>query len=290
MWEDLEIDPENIPTFKLVFHSLQIVCGFIGWCLEIAVFRDKDSKIVGNNGWAFAVFFLTVPAWIYLIGTPRWPRARRFAEPHAMVAVDAIYTVIWLSAFAAQAAYNTANLCGGACGPSKGNVAMGVFVTLFFCATTFISIWTLKYYQWHHRLPGYDRSGPAGNQNIDPDKAAFSLAPHDEEAYAPVNMHDQDDPHDTATEYGGGGARSDYTDPYSRTGAGSTTNYAANASTVSSYHDNPFRRDQPGDMFETTDTAYHSGSVGGRYTHSPSPQPFEDARFPAAPYERVERP
>lgn len=55
MWEDLEIDPENIPTFKLVFHSLQIVCGFIGWCLEIAVFRDKDSKIVGNNGWAFAV-------------------------------------------------------------------------------------------------------------------------------------------------------------------------------------------------------------------------------------------
>ncbi|KAL2266484.1 hypothetical protein VTJ83DRAFT_5836 [Remersonia thermophila] len=288
MWEDFELDADSIPTIKLVLHSLQILCAFIGWCLEIAVFRNKEAKIVGNNGWTFAVFFLTIPAWIYLIGTPRYERARKLAEPRVMVTVDAIFIIIWLSAFATQAAYNTANLCGTACGASKAVVAMAVFVCLLFCASTFVSIWTLKRYQWDGRLPGYDRE-PTTTHNADPDKAAFSLAPHDEEAYAPVNMHDEDDRHDAATEYGG--ARSDYSDPY-RTGGGAaaTTNYAANASTVSSYHDNPFRS-QEQNPFDNTDTAYHSGTVssavGGRYTHSPSPQPFDDARFPAANYDRI---
>ncbi len=55
MWEDLELDPEKIPTFKLVFHSLQIVLAFVLWCLEIAVFRADQAKITGNNGWTFAV-------------------------------------------------------------------------------------------------------------------------------------------------------------------------------------------------------------------------------------------
>lgn len=55
MWEELELDPERIPTFKLVFHSAQILFGFVTWCLEIAVFRADGSSIVGNNGWTFAV-------------------------------------------------------------------------------------------------------------------------------------------------------------------------------------------------------------------------------------------
>lgn len=59
MWEDFEFDPERIPTFKLVFHSLQIVFGFVSWCLEIAVFAADKSKIVGNNGWTFGVVWTT---------------------------------------------------------------------------------------------------------------------------------------------------------------------------------------------------------------------------------------
>lgn len=55
MWEDLELDPERIPLFKLIFHSLQILFAFVLWALEIAVFRDKEAKIVGNNGWTFGV-------------------------------------------------------------------------------------------------------------------------------------------------------------------------------------------------------------------------------------------
>lgn len=289
MWEDLELDPERIPTFKLVFHSLQIVLGFVSWCLEIAVFRADKAKITGNNGWTFGVFFLSVPAWIYLVMAPRFPRTRKFAEPHAMLTVDALFTVIWLSAFATQAAYNSADLCGTGCGISKAVVAMAVFVFLFFCVTTFFSIWTLKYYQWNNRLPGYDRA-QLGSQNIDPDKAAFSLAPHDEEAYAPVNMadhdHDHDDHHD-GSHYGGGGARSDYSDPYGP-GAGSQVGAS---STVSSYHDNPFRQQEARNPFDN-DTEYHSGRVsaaGGRYAPSTAADPYEDASFPHANYDRIER-
>ena len=73
--------------------------------------------------------FLSVPVWIYLIMAPRYPRARRIADPKAMLVFDFIYTVIWLSAFATQAAYNTANDCGTACGPSKAIVGLGVFNT-----------------------------------------------------------------------------------------------------------------------------------------------------------------
>lgn len=45
-----------------------------------------------------------------------------------MLAVDAAFTVIWLSAFATQAAYNSSGLCGQACNISKGVVALGIFV------------------------------------------------------------------------------------------------------------------------------------------------------------------
>lgn len=60
---------------------------------------------------------------------PRYPRASNIAQPNALVTVDAIFTIIWLSAFATQAAYNTADSCGTACGPSKAIVALGVFET-----------------------------------------------------------------------------------------------------------------------------------------------------------------
>jgi hypothetical protein len=55
MWEDLELDPERIPMFKLVFHSAQILFAFVSWCLGIAVFRNDEARIVGNNGWTFGV-------------------------------------------------------------------------------------------------------------------------------------------------------------------------------------------------------------------------------------------
>ena len=79
-------------------------------------------------------FFISVPAWLYLMLAPRSPRVRKMAEPHAMLVVDALFAIIWLSAFATQASYNTANLCGSACSMSKAIVALGFFV-LYVIAT-----------------------------------------------------------------------------------------------------------------------------------------------------------
>jgi len=296
MFENLELDPERIPLFKLIFHILQIVFAFVLWCLEIAVFKNSSAKIVGKNGWTFGVFFLTIPAWIYLCMAPRFPRTRKIAMPQVMLAVDAVFTVIWLSAWATQASYNTAGLCGEACGISKAIVGLGVFVFLFFCVTTFLSIWTLKYYQWNNRLPGYDK-GQANSQNIDPDKAAFSLAPHDEEAYAPVHSTDHDNDDDThgagASSYGG--PRSDYSDPYgapsSYTGAGGLGGSTTSRHT---YQDNPFRQqDNPFD----TDTEYNSGRIsaqGGRYgAPSTVTDPYDEdtrsAAFPQGNYDTLHR-
>jgi hypothetical protein len=178
--------------------------------------------------------------------------------------------------------------------------------------TTFFSIWTLKYYQFNNRLPGYDRT-QLNNQNIDPDKAAFSLAPHDEESYAPVNAADHDhDDHNDGSLYGaggaGGGARSDYSDPYSGAGGAGvgarsdysdpysgagTTSQVGMGSTVSSYHDNPFRQQEANPNPFDNDTEYNSGSVsaaGGRYAQPPATDTFaDDARFPHADYDRIER-
>ncbi|KAK0615992.1 hypothetical protein B0T17DRAFT_497284 [Bombardia bombarda] len=309
MWDDFELHAEQIPTWKLIFHVLQIVFAFVLWCLEIAVFRAADAPINGNNGWTFAAFFLTIPAWIYLAMAPRFPRTRKLAQPHAMVGVDLFFTLIWLSAFATQAAYNTANSCGSVCGISKAIVGLGFFVFLFFCVTTFLSIYTLKYYQWNHRLPGYDKGAGSSAQNIDPDKAAFSMTPHDEEAYAPVNLSDRDD--DTHM-----GAHSDYSaDPYGAPGGGSHVGSdpfvggggggTSHVGTVSSYgglNDNPFRQDNS-NPFES-DTEYrpagssiHSGlglggggsGVGGYAAPSAHDDYDDGARFPNANYDRIAR-
>lgn len=61
--------------------------------------------------------------------TPRFARTLRFANVHAMFAVDLLGVILWLSAFATQAAYNTSGLCGNRCSISKGVVAIGVIIT-----------------------------------------------------------------------------------------------------------------------------------------------------------------
>lgn len=60
---------------------------------------------------------------------PRYRRAANIAQPNALLAVDAIFTVIWFSAFVTQASYNSGNHCGNGCGVSKAIVGLGVFET-----------------------------------------------------------------------------------------------------------------------------------------------------------------
>lgn len=55
VWEDVEFDADKVPNIKLALHIAQIIFGFVGWCLEIVVFRAEGSLINGNVGWTFAV-------------------------------------------------------------------------------------------------------------------------------------------------------------------------------------------------------------------------------------------
>jgi hypothetical protein len=48
-------NPEHVPSAKLATHALQIVLGFVAWCMEIAVFTNDEATITGQIGWTFAV-------------------------------------------------------------------------------------------------------------------------------------------------------------------------------------------------------------------------------------------
>ncbi|KAF5605774.1 chaperone-binding protein [Fusarium subglutinans] len=276
-----EIDPDIVPNLKLGLHSFQIIISLVAWCLQIGVFNAKDAEVTGRNGWAFAVCFLSVPAWIFLIMTPRWGRTRRFAQPHAMLAVDAAFTVIWLSAFATQAAYNAAGQCGKACGISKGVVGCGVLVTLLFAGSTFVSAFTLNYYNNHNILPGYDNR-QMGSDNIDPDKAAFSMAPHGDEAYERVDMDDQEP---SGSAYGGGYNNNSYN---SHSRYGDANPYSADDEDPDRFGALPPRNN----TFFDNDTEYHSGgappSMPASYANPTGGHPYEDvpAQFPAGNYDR----
>jgi hypothetical protein len=53
-WSEFEWDPENLPGLKLGLHIAQLLLAFVAFALEISVFKDGKSSIVGDNGWAFA--------------------------------------------------------------------------------------------------------------------------------------------------------------------------------------------------------------------------------------------
>jgi hypothetical protein len=71
-----------------------------------------------------------------------------------------------------------------------------------------MSVYSISYYNREGYLPGLSRA-PTNAQMIDPDKDAFSTAPHDD--YAPVHNAEEHDIHDysVAGESGLGGQRYD---------------------------------------------------------------------------------
>ncbi|KAH8597011.1 hypothetical protein B0O99DRAFT_619134 [Bisporella sp. PMI_857] len=188
----LEFEIHQFQNIKTGLHVAQALFIFVSWAIEIAVLKDGKSKIDGRPGWHFGLCFLTIPAIIYLAMTPRFPRTRKFANPYAMATVDGVFCIFWLSAFAAVANWNAAGKCGGACNLSKAVVGLGVFIWLLWIGSTFMSLYAVFYYKREGYLPGASRA-PTNANMIDPDKDAFSTAPHDDE-YAPVHNDDHEIP------------------------------------------------------------------------------------------------
>ncbi|KAI1479734.1 hypothetical protein K445DRAFT_322034 [Daldinia sp. EC12] len=282
LFEKLDVNPDKVPNTKLGLHIFQGVLAIVIFILEIVLFRADDSKINGNNGWPFGLCFLSIPAWIYLALAPRFERTRKAAQPHVMVVMDTVFTIFWLSAFASQAAYNTANSCGQGCSVSKAIVGIAFFETLAWAATTAVSVYTLRYYQRTDSLPGYENIG--ASQNIDPDKAAFSMAPHDEEAYAPVQMddHHDDDRHDGPYDPDSFGGRFDNDTAY-RPHSTSPAPLENPFDTYRTHSTSPAQSDPYGDPYGSQTSRPHIYAP-------PAAEEYDDDRpvqFPSANYDRT---
>lgn len=133
---------------------------------------------------------------------------------------------------------------------------------LLWGVSTFISVATLQYYNTNGVLPGYDnvhRGRTHTMNNIDPDKAAFSTAPIDEEGvYAPLggrNDHDHDDEEleFNAGPYGGHQASGSMSSPYGG-GMGGASSMPHDPDAYGQHH---------------ADTSYGgaAASMGSRYDH-----------------------
>jgi hypothetical protein len=147
----------------------------------------------------------------------------------------------------------------------------------------------MQYHKFHGNLPGYDNRKIRSGENIDPDKAAFSMAPHDDEAYERVNMDDAEVGYGANSSLGGNAS-----------GTGNDR-YNSNANPYSADdYDNPDRygtgsnvggapgRNQT--MFDD-ETEYSSGGApppryGGSQVSSNYDSP---AQFPSGAYDRIER-
>lgn len=68
----LEWDPDHVPKVKLGLHVAQILLAFAAWCLELGVFTG--GKVVGLNGWTFAVVRLFPVALSFCLSRHLSPR------------------------------------------------------------------------------------------------------------------------------------------------------------------------------------------------------------------------
>jgi len=186
----MELPIHRFQDIKTGIHIFQGVLIFVAWAMTIAILRS--GNIDGRIGWEFGLAFLSIPGIIFLTMTPRFPRSQRLAHPYALLTVDAIYTILWISGFASVASWNSAGKCTD-CGVSDAVVGFGVVIFLLFALTTVMSVYGVKYWRTNGVLPGASRA-PYGSSSIDPDKDAFSATPHDDE-YAPVqnNEHEADE-------------------------------------------------------------------------------------------------
>jgi hypothetical protein len=78
-----------------------------------------------------------------------------------------------------------------------------------------MSVYGVFYFRTNGVLPGASRI-PTNASMIDPDREAFSTAPHDDE-YAPVHMNDKDDHHSLHPSEMDGGESSGASQPYDPT-------------------------------------------------------------------------
>jgi hypothetical protein len=77
--------------------------GTLGWYVLDELARSQDGPRT------LTVFhfqcWLSIPALVYLVAVPLYPRARRFGNVYAFAALDGLFVVLWFSAWVSVASY-----------------------------------------------------------------------------------------------------------------------------------------------------------------------------------------
>ncbi|KAL3460849.1 hypothetical protein BJX64DRAFT_262324 [Aspergillus heterothallicus] len=185
---------------KNLIHGFQGFLIFLGWALTIAVFT-KGGGIDGRSGWYFALCWISIPALIYLVAVPMWPRARRFGNVYAFATVDTLFAVLWFSAWVAIASYvaqgkslgkekdnqqddnsDDDNKSGcdnwrygsaSKCNVSTASCIIGVAIFVLFAVTAFMSFRNVMHFRRTGTLPDAVSDPTFAAQS----KAAFSSNP-----------------------------------------------------------------------------------------------------------------
>jgi len=160
---------------KTLIHAAQAFLIFLAWAMTIAVFT-KSGGIDGRSGWFFGVCWLSLPALIYLVAVPQFPRARKFGNVYAFATVDGLFVILWFTAWVAVADYvaqgksdgenlsenKKDNLTGcdafaygspSKCSVSTATVLFGVMIFLLFIATSFFSFRNVIHFRQTGTMP-----------------------------------------------------------------------------------------------------------------------------------------
>ncbi|KAG7005228.1 hypothetical protein G7Y79_00021g050950 [Physcia stellaris] len=89
---------------KNTVHGLQGLSVLVAWIITIAVFT-RPGRSGGQTRYFFALCWITIPILIYQTAVPTFNRTKRFSNAYAHAALDVLFTILWLAAFAAVAAW-----------------------------------------------------------------------------------------------------------------------------------------------------------------------------------------
>ncbi|THW53281.1 hypothetical protein D6C99_00109 [Aureobasidium pullulans] len=145
MW----IPQDAVHKLKIALHLLQAILTFITGCMTLAILTEKgnhDSRVQ----WCFA-----------LVIVPCWTRLWRLANPYIFIAIDSVFTIFWISAFASTCAWTAKGMQQGAadkklsassascstfafgstsiCNLAKAATGLGVTLCILFLAAAVIS-------------------------------------------------------------------------------------------------------------------------------------------------------
>ncbi|KAL8787486.1 MAG: hypothetical protein Q9195_007733 [Heterodermia aff. obscurata] len=257
---------QHYQRIKNVIHGIQGLGIVVAWIITIAVFT-RPGKSGGQTKYFFALCWFTIPVLIYQTAVPIFTRTKRFSNPYAHTALDVLFTILWLAAFAAVAAWTNQGISAV---KDRKPDEKGCD-RLLFATTSALSIYALLYYRRNGSLP----SSTPTNGAVPITDHAFSSNPHDDDPFEHDELHNADDHNDPAYDPHIGRGRRDHDDEYQS--IHTDTEEGTHLGRPLSWGQHPHQHPQE-QQNQYEDTSYH-----GAYNNQ-QPPPAQDPFRNPSPY------